>query len=196
MKKQLVILAITPLLFLLLFPATLVLAEGIYSWTDEKGITHYSTSPTSEDAKPAKLPNIMKADVVIPETRQASCDDHGGVDCAAGPDRDGSVICRDGFRGVRVPFRFTCNAARVQIADVSEVDENGQFTVFLRNLESVAARGLSVTFVPGGGEEVKLNGPQDLDGFAMGEFVYQGSDYIPILNQPDAAQLVVDCLNC
>jgi len=175
---------------------SVALAEGIYSWTDEKGVTHYSTSPTSEAAKPAELPNIMKADIPIPESTQASCDDHGGVDCSAGPDRDGSVICRDGFRGVRVPFRFTCNAARVQIADISEVDERGQFTVFLRNLESVEAQGLSVTFIPESGDRVSLEGPAKLEAYAMGEFLYRGSDYIPILKQPEAAQMVVDCLNC
>ncbi len=34
-----------------------------------------------------------------------ACSGHGGVDCAAGPDSDGSVICMDGWKGSSVAYQ-------------------------------------------------------------------------------------------
>lgn len=36
-----------------------------------------------------------------------ACSSHDGVDCSAGPDSDGSVICNDGWRGSSV--EYSCN---------------------------------------------------------------------------------------
>lgn len=36
-----------------------------------------------------------------------ACSSHDGVDCSAGPDSDGSVICNDGWRGSAV--EYSCN---------------------------------------------------------------------------------------
>jgi len=33
-----------------------------------------------------------------------ACGEHGGVDCSAGPDIDGSVICMDGYRGSSIKY--------------------------------------------------------------------------------------------
>lgn len=33
-----------------------------------------------------------------------ACSGHGGVNCAAGPDSDGSVICNDGWRDSSVQY--------------------------------------------------------------------------------------------
>lgn len=34
-----------------------------------------------------------------------ACSGHGGVNCSAGPDSDGSVICVDGFRDSSVQYQ-------------------------------------------------------------------------------------------
>lgn len=34
-----------------------------------------------------------------------ACSGHGGVNCAAGPDADGSVICADGWQGSSVSYQ-------------------------------------------------------------------------------------------
>ena len=36
--------------------------------------------------------------------KQGACSHHGVVNCSAGPDRDGSVICNDGWRGSSVDY--------------------------------------------------------------------------------------------
>lgn len=39
------------------------------------------------------------------DSGQGACSGHGGVNCAAGPDSDGSVICNDGWRDSSVRYR-------------------------------------------------------------------------------------------
>jgi len=34
-----------------------------------------------------------------------ACGSHGGVDCPAGPDSDGSVICNDGYRDSSIKYQ-------------------------------------------------------------------------------------------
>ena len=37
---------------------------------------------------------------------EGACSDHGGVNCDAGPDTDGSVVCNDGWTGSTVQYHF------------------------------------------------------------------------------------------
>lgn len=39
---------------------------------------------------------------------QGACSSHQGVNCAAGPDSDGSVICNDGWRNSTV--KYSCHS--------------------------------------------------------------------------------------
>ncbi len=39
---------------------------------------------------------------------RGACSSHNGVNCAAGPDSDGSVICNDGWRNSSVAFCAVC----------------------------------------------------------------------------------------
>lgn len=34
-----------------------------------------------------------------------ACSNHGGVNCSAGPDTDGSVICNDGWKDSTITYR-------------------------------------------------------------------------------------------
>lgn len=40
-------------------------------------------------------------------SKSGACSHHGGVDCSAGADSDGSVICSDGWRDSSVSY--SCN---------------------------------------------------------------------------------------
>jgi len=39
------------------------------------------------------------------EAKAGACSGHRGVNCAAGPDRDGSVICNDGWKRSTVTYK-------------------------------------------------------------------------------------------
>lgn len=54
-----------------------------------------------------KLFLILLACLIFPATTMAAggaCSSHDGVNCAAGPDTDGSVICNDGWKGSSVQY--------------------------------------------------------------------------------------------
>lgn len=96
----------------LLLPVTAV-GDEVYRWTAPDGTVHYSTTPPESGAAPAKLPTVRHEDLDkkierIRSSTPPNCESHGGVDCAAGADADGSVICRDGYREAILPFRFSC----------------------------------------------------------------------------------------
>lgn len=40
---------------------------------------------------------------------RGACSHHGGVNCGAGPDSDGSVICNDGWRDSSVGYSEVCD---------------------------------------------------------------------------------------
>lgn len=40
---------------------------------------------------------------------RGACSGHDGVNCAAGPDSDGSVICNDGWEDSSVDYDDVCN---------------------------------------------------------------------------------------
>ncbi len=94
-------------------------SEPIYKWTDAQGKIHYSTEPRTAKDKPAKLPNLTKIDLDkqierIKEQTPRNCSSHGGEDCSAGADADGSVICADGYKDAILPFRFHCMQVRLE----------------------------------------------------------------------------------
>ncbi len=170
----------------------------MYKYQDADGVIHYSNKPM-KGGKPVQLPQIMKGEVKLTSQKLISCDKHGGINCQAGSDSDGSVICYDGFREASPRFRFSCNSAKLEISDVSDPREDGSFTVFVRNAKSVAASKTALRYKPEGGREVKLNGPSEIEPFGVAEFVYEPAVKAKegeMLNKPTLAQLDVICANC
>lgn len=169
----------------------------VYKWEDSSGGIHYSNKPPSKSAKPAELPPIMRGEVKVPVKKLVTCEQHGGVNCKLGPDKDGSVLCYDNFRESNERYTFVCNSPKLEISDISEVDENGAFTVFVRNTKSVAANEAALIFKLPSGKQEKLKGPREIDAFGIGEFGYEGGDPKEIIReQPTIADLTITCANC
>ncbi len=188
------------LVFIICFLATFSAAKDayaeIYKWKDKDGITHYSSEPV-ENAQKAKLPEINHADVEIPTQGLLSCSDHGGINCQAGADDDGSVICYDGFTEASPRYRFSCLTPKLKITTISDINDAGSFVVTVRNSKSVAASMPAVMYRPDpSSPEHKLTGPDKIEAFGVSEFTFIPKDAdIPSV-KPDLAQLEVRCANC
>lgn len=168
-------------------------ADAVYRWTDSKGKVHYSSKAPDKKAKPANLPPIMREKITAVKSTLITCDKHGGIDCASGPDTDGSVLCLDGFKNSSARFRFSCQTAKLEVTDISEPEESGAFKVFVRNSKSVAAAKPSVIFKSDLGEKSKLVGPTEIEAYGVAEFLYRGSKPT---SKPDIGKLELACSNC
>ena len=74
---------------------------------------------------------LLLFSLLIPSTFAASgsgaCSGHDGVNCLAGPDTDGSVICNDGWTGSSVYYRnirYVCNEDFKPFRDVVDTHPN------------------------------------------------------------------------
>jgi len=189
---------ITIILALLFVSTSAAHAAPVYTWTDDQGVTHYASKPTHQSAKPAELPEITRGEVKLSKVDLVSCDKHGGIDCQSGADTDGSVLCYDGFRGASARFLFTCKTAKLELADVSEVQDNGAFKAFIRNKKPVAANKVSVIYETIEGAKLALTGPADIEPFGMAEYAFapQVGRSVEIPSKPTIAELTMSCANC
>lgn len=182
--------------FIFVLPAT-AFADGVYKWEDRNGVVHYSSKPVSADAKPAELPKIMRGEAKLASQPLVSCKEHGGINCQAGPDSDGSVICYDNFKEASPRYRFSCNSPKLEITDVSDWDAQGNFKVYVRNANAVAASVPTVLFKPENAPEVKLDGPGEVDPFGLAEFDFKkGDKQLALRGKVTIAQLTLNCANC
>ncbi len=171
-------------------------ADSIYKSTDKDGRVRYSTRAPSADAKPADLPEIMRGEVKLVDQKLVSCDKHGGVNCQAGADADGSVICLDGFRESSARFRFTCSMPKLEVSDISETGVDGEFTVFIRNSKSVDALNPLVSIKTKEGTELRLKGPEKIAAFAIAEFQFKPDSIEKQIPRPNFAEVLIACKNC
>lgn len=181
-----------------LFPTVVSdsMAENLYTWEDEKGVVHYSSKPKDGRGRLAELPPITRADVKLTERKLVTCDAHGGVNCAAGPDADGSVLCFDGFRGASGRFRFMCTAPKLQVSDISELTPDGGFSVFLRNAKAAPAERPAVSYSPEGKKDIALTGPDQIEPYGVAEFTFDAKIHGAVREKPDAGQINISCANC
>lgn len=178
----------------LILPA-LSLAD-VYRKVEKDGTIVYTTTPPEKGAKPAKLPELGKWKIPELKVSSASCASHGGINCSIGPDIDGSVLCVDNFRDSTERFKFSCTAAKLNIIEISKVDEKGEFTVVIRNSKAVAASEPTVTFKPDKWDkEIKLDGPSTIEPFGVAEFHYK-PDKLDQNLKPTLATLNASCANC
>lgn len=184
------------LLISILFICTSVSAEDIFQWTDNNGVTHYSTKKSSNDAKKAELPEIMKGEVQIPKDLLITCGTHGGIDCLSGADADGSVICSDGFKDSSERHVFSCKSTKIDVAEISDPDSNGKITVFLRNKKGALAEGVTVTYISKTGKRVPLEGPETIEGYKVAEYYLPGLYLTEGTLKPEKNQLELKCSNC
>jgi len=180
-------------LIFLIHPA--IAGAEVYTWVDEKGITHFTSEKPTKNAKPADLREIMKGEVKLGEGGE-SCERRGGINCQAGPAEDGSVICYDGFEGASARYLFHCSSPRLRVSNISDVDDFGRFTVMVRNTNSVEAQEPKLIFKLDSRTEFELEGPDLIEPFGIGEF-----QFAPPLKPADPievtkSQIVVRCKNC
>jgi len=170
--------------------------KKVYKWQDGSGVVHYSDRPLTKAAQPAELPPIMRAEVKLPKQKLESCSDHGGIDCQAGPDGDGSVICVDGFSGAGARFRFSCNSPKLSVADVSDARADGTYVVTVRNSKSVVATKPAVSFLTESGKAIALSGPEQIAAYGVAEFILSSSGAGGLNGKPNAVQFRASCANC
>ncbi len=170
--------------------------SGIYKWKDENGVVHFTTEKPFKEAKPADLPELMHGEVKIVKQVRTSCKNHGGIDCQAGPDTDGSAICRDGFRKADTRYRLSCNSPKLSISHVTDLTPNGLFSVIVRNEKSVMAHKPVVYYRPGNGKEFQLRGPDKIEPFGLAEFFFEPKDVDAPVVKATLAELDLKCSNC
>lgn len=173
------------------------LADPIYQGQDSKGRTIYTSKPSTSGAAVADLPPIQHqaaGQQNVPALY--TCQPHAGIDCKAGADQDGSVICRDAFRDAAARFQDHCSQARLEIGDITAKGSNGAFSVLIRNNSAVDAQDVTVSYRPKLGRRVDLNGPDVIEAFGAAEFEYTPAERLLYGVKPIAAQLMLECLNC
>ena len=168
----------------------------VYKWRDGNGVTHYASKPGDAQAQMADLPRITRADVKLPATGLPSCGKHGGMDCQAGADVDGSVICVDGFKDATARYRFHCKSPKLEISEITDRTPEGTFKAVVRNAKAVAAGNVSLFFTRPDGKEVPLEGPSQVKPFGMGEFVLDKADAEGLVEKPLVTQFRLVCSNC
>ena len=178
-----------------------VYADNIYTWTDQSGVAHYSTGKDDPKARIAELPAVNRGEVRLSygyntESVGLTCDKHGGINCQAGPDEDGSVICVDGYRKAVSRFLFSCNSPKLSIDHVSKPDAKAIVRVFVRNSSSVIAENPYVWFKLNSGEQQRLQGPKQIGPYELAKFELQLDSELAFRQLPRVSQMILSCANC
>lgn len=204
-----------------MYSSELVLAQSIYVWTDEEGHKHYSTTPDHPGSVPSNLPQIQRENIEkniqkLKAETPPSCDKHGGVDCSAGADSDGSVICRDDYRNAKLPFRFECLEARLKsefflkvegeekrVKHSQRLGEKLQGKVIqeiylsTRNLSGVQAFGIKAEIRIAGRAPYPLQGPETIDAYGQSDYLVPPEALTGTnLRDIEQARYKISCTNC
>jgi hypothetical protein len=172
-------------------------AEGkIYTWTDASGVTHFSTTQATENAKPAKLPPLQKEKFDLADIKLKTCDAHGGIDCSKGADTDGSVICLDAFDGAAARYQFHCLAAQLTVNEVNFDPKAQVLSVYVRNTKGVLAEKPLVFYTTPQRERVTLQGPTEIAAHGGELFELKGAALKGITKAPSSGEFEVRCDNC
>lgn len=200
------------------------LAQQIYQWTDADGQTHYSTKPDHPNSVAKELPalkkeNIDKRITSLKRSTPDTCNPHGGIDCARGPDTDGSVFCRDGYRNAVMIFQSYCKEVRLQAdfgvlmsGDGSDTLRHSPYglegklagriplglTLNVRNLSGVAAEGVKASFKLRWRIVVDAAGPDKIEPFGNAEYqlLFSSVAAPPNLVELERATFSLRCSNC
>ena len=157
---------------------------------NQQGKLVFTDRPQTKTAAKTELPKIGKWNVKELKVRP-TCDGHGGMDCSKGADKDGSVICRDGFTGAENPFAFNCTVAELEIVKI-DPKPNAGFTVTVRNRNGVEAKSISVTYQKDAESRLEiLSGPTLIAPFEIGQYEFSTND-----KAPKESELKLSCANC
>jgi hypothetical protein len=174
--RSYLIISVLPALFIvavmLILGPSLAISEPIYKKINPDGSVVFSSTPPEAGATPVTLPQIKREPAkkinVVP-----TCSNHGGINCDAGSDDDGSVICYDGFRDGTERFSFKCTAARLETLKV--LSENGEILLVVRNTTGVEAKEVAAKMKYPAGSWIVMTGPSTVPPFGMAEYRAKGS---------------------
>lgn len=153
----------------------------------------YSSKPQFPSQPPATLPQIIHSDSFFSAKVQSSCSKHGGINCLAGADKDGSVVCHDGFNAVPTRFNLSCTAAKLQILETRKIQDKG-IQLIVRNLTSMKASKVKVN-INIDNKKDSLSGPDEIDSFGSAEYVYVNGSTIDD-SFLDKGKYIISCGNC
>ncbi len=196
-------------------------ADPIYKWTDEAGNTYYSTTPDDPGAKKSELPKLARENIdskirELKAETPPSCDKHGGVDCSRNADTDGSVICLDGYREAKLPFRFECMEAKLKselLVKFGEKDEIikhssemrnkiadqsiSELFLSVRNMSGIKASGIRAELRIPSRPPIPIEGPQEIDAFGQADYILPAVNFSGVpLWQIERARYRIWCENC
>ena len=212
------------LLYSILFLPTLLYAEDnkIFRYVDEEGKVTYSTTALPNSEQAISLPEIQKENIdekinILLKSVPENCEKHGGIDCSAQADTDGSVICLDSFRDAELPYRFHCLEANLQIFSFTLSDtENkaisfnptkpfsyqapqaGLLQISIRNNSNVDATGIKVFINKSWREKIFALGPEVIKSYEVQDYSFN----IQELKALDRAFAInkgtvkIECVNC
>lgn len=206
--------------FLLLLITYEAQADEVFKWIDSKGHVYFSTKKLNPNDKPVKLPKIKKEnfDLKIKRLKQTvskTCDKNGGIDCKKGSDKDGSVICHDGYRDAEIKYKNYCEETnlsgelfainwqnkRINLSkknySKSDTENIIGFELYLRNEKPVLAKKVNVSLFLPNKSEIILLGKDSIKGFSVGIYKNSTSDNLPMTQYVlDNCKINVQCQNC
>lgn len=117
----------------------------------------------SNVATTAKLDSLKDMRASMDIAGIASCNKHQGADCEAGPDIDGSVICKDNFRAAVERYTSTCKYFEpVKVLSVSKKLLDGTYAVLLKNNTTNPQSEISL-MQKSSGKQMKFVGPEIIE---------------------------------
>jgi hypothetical protein len=155
---------------LMLPPQAFAQASPVYRSTDKNGRVTYSSKPSlGGKSTQLELREIMKGGTIKKDDGNG-CSQHGGVDCPGGADKDGSVICVDGYKDASTLYRYTCPVAHLELLSITQKDGAPSALVVIRNSRSVDAIAPTARIRSKTGPGIPLHGPTRVEGGGIGVF--------------------------
>lgn len=111
----------------------------------------------------------MKGGTIKQESKNG-CLQHGGINCSGGADKDGSVVCADGFRDARALFRYECPLPHLELLSITQKDGAPSALLVIRNSRSVDAISPAAKIRSKTGPAIPLQGPGRVEGGGIGVF--------------------------
>lgn len=137
----------------------------------------------------------FKSEHITQKKLQESCIAHGGNNCSAGADTDGSVICQDGFKDSPNRFNLSCTQSKLAVDNLETTLHSAK--VLIRNSSAVSAEGIKLILPQINGEkDIEFTGPTMIEPFGAGDYS------LNLLNLQDkysgklVDKLVISCRNC
>ncbi len=185
--------------------------DQIFKKVRPDGKLQFSNYPTDSASKPTRLPKLKKENYdkkinYLKSITPKNCSKHGGIDCILGPDKDGSVVCADGYLEAVLPFKNKCSEARLKVekADIKKLKSRNKkiLRITLRNYSPVKAKNVSAEIALNDRLLSQAKGPTEVEPWGIAEYslIYKSNYEFDLRDIPDRReeqlQYRVRCKNC